>query len=80
MKTYATDARPFPDLTQPPARRLRPELPAVSAAHDFLVPNPRPDLTRAPALAAPAAREERRRFIEPDSIFWCPVSHDGDAA
>ena len=43
--------------------------------HDFLVPNLRPDLT-----GGPAEREQRRRFIEPDSIFWSPESDAGDAA
>jgi hypothetical protein len=40
------DAQPLRFRAELPAVRGRPPLPAVcDAAHDFLVPNPRPDLT-----------------------------------
>lgn len=67
--------RPWPHAT-----RLRAEFPVVTAPrhdaqHDFLVPNPRPDLTPAVATSVTHAR-----FVEADSIFWRPPSWDDDAA
>ena len=81
MNTHPIGASPIHGLFEPPALRHRAELPALTRApsrpamHDFLVPNLRPDLT-----GGPAEREQRRRFIEPDSIFWSPESDAGDAA
>ncbi|MCX6954084.1 MAG: hypothetical protein NTV51_18190 [Verrucomicrobia bacterium] len=67
-----------------PTHRLPAEFPAwsqppqLAALHDFLVPNPRPDLAAEPP-AQPRPRA-RRRYDEPDSMFWSPESHAGDAA
>lgn len=70
MQTAHLDATPLPRRSETPALRL---LGAPTARHDFLVPNPRPDLSEpVAALAAPA----RRRAFDPDSMFW----HPGDAA
>ena len=69
---------------EPPALRLRAEWPALTGApartaqHDFLVPNPRPDLSAAPCARPQPA--ERPCFADPDSMFWNPESHAGDAA
>lgn len=81
MNTHAIGASHTHRLFEPQALRLRAELPAVTstpshtAMHDFLVPNLRPDLT-----GDAREREQRRRFIEPDSIFWSPASDTDDAA
>ena len=86
MNTDPTGASPLHRRPEPPPLRLRGEwsvpvsAPSPAAEHDFLVPNPRPDLTAGPALAARLEHVERRSVIEPDSIFWCPESHAGDAA
>ena len=81
MKTDPTGASPIHRRPEAPAFRLRAEFPALTGAarHDFLVPNPRPDLTGSAPAARPQ-RQDRRPFIEPDSIFWCPETHAGDAA
>ena len=66
-----------------PTLRLRAEWPALSAApartarHDFLVPNPRPDLSVVPCPRPQPA--ERPDFADPDSMFWTPASHAGAA-
>ena len=68
----------------PPTRRLRAEGPALTGApartapHDFLVPNPRPDLSGAPCARPPHAGHPD--FADPDSMFWTPEAHTGDAA
>jgi hypothetical protein len=46
---------------------------APDTQHDFLVPNPRPDLSELVAAPAPRAC---RVAVDPDSMFW----HPGDAA
>lgn len=83
MNTTTIGASHIPGLFERQTFRHRAELPALraiphEAMHDFLVPNPRPDLTDEPA--AQPEYGERRHFIEPDSIFWSPESQAGDAA
>ena len=87
MNTATQRTSHIPGLFEPPALRLRAALPARQRTapgpvmHDFLVTNPRPDLSDdAPTSEAPADHCERRRCIEPDSIFWSPETHAGDAA
>lgn len=69
---------------EPPPLRLHAEwaaftgAPSGAAQHDFLVPNPRPDLSVAPCARPQPA--ERPDFADPDSMFWTPASHAGDAA
>ena len=46
--------------------------------HDFLVPVLWPDLS--PQPEPQAERIEGGRFLDPDSMFWSPESHGGDAA
>ncbi len=72
MHNAQLDTTPLPRRSETPALRL---LGAPAAEHDFLVPNPRPDLSElVAALAAPAPA--RQVAFDPDSMFW----HPGDAA
>ncbi len=87
--TTTTGATRIPGSFETQPIRLRAELPALprsayAPAHDFLVPNPRPDLSGATeasaALPAQADFTRRPRLIEPDSIFWSPAAQSSDAA
>lgn len=82
MNTTTIGASHIPGLFETQPLRLRAELPALPrapyATHDFLVPNPRPDLTG--DVPAQPARAERRSYIEPDSMFWHPEAQADDAA
>jgi hypothetical protein len=84
MKTPTTEAASILGLFEPAPLRLGAALPSlprthsIAAMHDFLVPVLRPDLS---ALTEPPPdRIERSRFIDPDSMFWSPEAHGGDAA
>jgi hypothetical protein len=84
MKTPTIEAAWIPNRSEPTPLRLRADSPARlrsssgAARHDFLVPilwpefdtgnEPRPEHT------------DHRRFPDPDSMFWSPTLHGGDAA
>jgi hypothetical protein len=70
MKNAQLETTPLPHRSETPALRL---VGAPTARHDFLVPNPRPDLSEPVAAVAGSAR---RNAFDPDSMFWNP----GDAA
>lgn len=86
MKPTTHEAALIPGMFASPSLRLSAESPALTdetalaAMHDFLVPNPRPDLSRDGDAFACPTRRTRRHDFEPDSIFWSPESDAGDAA
>jgi hypothetical protein len=86
MKTAILETTDLHHRIEIPALRFRAELPALPglpapiAPHDFLVPNPRPDLCLDDGAFAGTEPRTARYDFEPDSIFWSPESDAGDAA
>ncbi len=86
MKPTTHEAALIPGMFASPGLRLPAEPPALTdepalaPIHDFLVPNPRPDLSRDDESLALPTRRALHHDFGPDSIFWSPESGAGDAA